>query len=83
MGPRPPAATFQVVPDIPRELDELVLALLDLDRMSRPASAAEVMDCLGAIAGLAPDQDQRVQRSYLYSAEVVGRDAERRRSELG
>ncbi|HEY6878021.1 MAG TPA: protein kinase [Polyangiales bacterium] len=73
--PPPPSAT---APDIPRELDELVLSLLDLDRMSRPASAAEVIDRLGAIAGLAPDQDQRIQRSYLYSADVIGRDGERK-----
>ncbi|HEY6880785.1 MAG TPA: protein kinase [Polyangiales bacterium] len=73
--PPPPSAT---IPDIPRELDELVLSLLDLDRMSRPASAAEVIDRLGAIAGLPPDQDQRVQRSYLYSAEVVARELERK-----
>ena len=74
---RPPAPS-KYVPEIPRELDELVMSLLDLDWMSRPASAAEVMDRLGAIAGLASDEDQRVQRSYLYSAEVVGRDAERK-----
>ncbi|HEY6878068.1 MAG TPA: protein kinase [Polyangiales bacterium] len=72
-----PAPPSKYDPAIPRELDELVLALLDLDRMSRPSSAAEVIDRLGAIAGLAPDQDQRVQRSYLYSAEVIGRDHER------
>ncbi|HEY6881900.1 MAG TPA: serine/threonine-protein kinase, partial [Polyangiales bacterium] len=73
-----PAAPSAYSPDVPRELDELVLSLLDLDRMSRPSSAAEVIDRLGAIAGLAPDQDLRVQRSYLYSAEVIGRDLERK-----
>jgi len=62
---------------IPAELDELVLALIDLDPDSRPSSAAEVMDRLGAIAGIAPDYDERVQRSYLHGAQLVGRDAER------
>src|SRR5690606_9836968 len=38
----------------------------------------ELIDRLGAIAGLAPDQDPRVQRSYLYSTELVGRDVERK-----
>lgn len=74
---RPPSpSTYD--PSIPRELDELVLALLDHDRASRPSSAAELIDRLGAIAGLVPDQDPRVQRSYLYSTELVGRDAERK-----
>ncbi|HEY6878687.1 MAG TPA: serine/threonine-protein kinase, partial [Polyangiales bacterium] len=72
-----PAPPSKYAPDVPRELDELVLSLLDLDRMSRPASAAEVIDRLGAIAELAPDEDQRVQRSYLHAAEVAGRDSER------
>ncbi|HEY6881281.1 MAG TPA: protein kinase, partial [Polyangiales bacterium] len=74
-GSPPPPSTL--VKGIPRELDELVLALLELDRMSRPASAAEVIDRLEAIAGLTPDQDQRVQRSYLHGAQLVGRDSER------
>ncbi|HEY6881013.1 MAG TPA: AAA family ATPase, partial [Polyangiales bacterium] len=34
------------------------------------------MDSLAAIAGLPPDEDQNVQRSYLHTT-VVGRDAER------
>lgn len=72
-----PAPPSSHIPDIPPELDELVLALLDLDPASRPASAAEVMDRLGAIAGIAPDYDQRVQRSYLHGAQLVGRDSER------
>lgn len=72
--PSPPST---YVAEIPRALDELVLALLDLDRMMRPASAAEVIDRLSAIANLAPDHDQQVLSSYLFTRDVVGRDAER------
>lgn len=78
-GRPPPPSTH--VPDIPPELDELVLTLLDLDPASRPSSAAEVMDRLGAIAGIPPDYDERVQRSYLYGAQLVGREAERQQLE--
>ncbi|HEY6878887.1 MAG TPA: protein kinase [Polyangiales bacterium] len=69
-----PPSTY--VPGIPPELDELVLGLLEHDRMLRPGSAAEVIDRLEAIAGLTPDQDSRVLRSYLHSRVVVARDAE-------
>ncbi|HEY6879463.1 MAG TPA: serine/threonine-protein kinase, partial [Polyangiales bacterium] len=70
-----PAPPSELVEGIPAELDELVLSLLELERDARPGSAAEVMDRLAAIAGLPPDEDQRVQRSYLHTT-VVGRDAE-------
>ncbi len=75
-GRPPPPSTY--VRDIPPELDELVLALVDLDPASRPSTAAEVMDRLGAIAGIPPEHDLRVQHSYLHGARVVGRDAERK-----
>ncbi|HEY6881516.1 MAG TPA: protein kinase, partial [Polyangiales bacterium] len=73
-----PAAPSKYAADIPPELDELVLALLECDRMLRPGSAAEVIDRLEAIAGLTPDADPRVLRSYLQSTVMVGRDAQRK-----
>ncbi|HEY6881729.1 MAG TPA: AAA family ATPase, partial [Polyangiales bacterium] len=73
-----PAPPSSYVPEIPAELDRLVLALLEHDRMLRPTSAAEVIDRLEVIAGLTPDRDPRVLRSYLQSAVAIGRDAQRR-----
>jgi tetratricopeptide (TPR) repeat protein len=71
--PPPPSARSA---NVPRKLDELVLALLSLDRALRPSSAAEVMDRLCAIAGLPPEKDVRVARSYLVSQELIGRERE-------
>ena len=71
--PAPPSAHC---PGLPEKLDELVLSLLNLDRALRPSSAAEVMDRVGAVAGLPPEKDTGVARSYLVSQELVGRDRE-------
>lgn len=69
--PSPPS---KLVAGIPNELDELVLSLLSLDRTLRPSSDAEVIDRLGAIAGLSPERDDRIAQSYLVSQELVGRE---------
>jgi tetratricopeptide (TPR) repeat protein len=72
-GP-PPLASF--VPDIPPPLADLVSSLLSLDPLGRPATAAEVIDRLGAIAGLAPIPQIEVTHGYLSSAAMVGRHVE-------
>jgi serine/threonine-protein kinase len=71
--PSPPSAH---VPGIPTDLDHLVLALLSLERLARPASAAEVFERLTAIAGLCPDEQVAVPRAYLATPELVGRSDE-------
>lgn len=69
----PPSAH---VPGIPKELDELILGLLHPDRLARPASAAEVMQRLTAIADLPVEPDEsKVAFSYLAHPPLVGRDA--------
>ncbi len=72
-APAPPSTHCH---GIPEKLDELVLSLLSLDRALRPSSAAEVMDRIGAIAGLPPEKDTRIARSYLVSQELIGRERE-------
>jgi hypothetical protein len=61
---------------IPRGLDELVMSMLAIDPLGRPASAAEVIDRLTAIAGLAPLDATEVRRGFLASAAIVGRTRE-------
>ncbi|HVW27610.1 MAG TPA: protein kinase [Polyangiaceae bacterium] len=61
--------------DVPPELDALVLSLLNLDPLARPATAAAVIDRLTAIAGLPPEGDQTA-KSYLASSGMVGRATE-------
>jgi tetratricopeptide (TPR) repeat protein len=70
-APPPPSS---LVVGIPSELDQLVLSLLSLDQSLRPSSDAEVIDRLGAVAGLPPDEDRLVAESYLVSPDLVGRE---------
>jgi tetratricopeptide (TPR) repeat protein len=55
------------------------MSLLSQDPRGRPASAAELMDRLGAIAKLPPAEDLRVADAYLATPAWVGRDRERKR----
>lgn len=71
--PPPPSS---IAPAVPSSLDELVAALLSLDPVGRPASAAEVIDRLGAVAKLEPAPEMEVARGYLASAPLVGRSRE-------
>ncbi len=71
--PRPPSS---LVPDIPKELDTLVLSLIDLDPLARPSNAAEVMDRLSAIASLDVSEHLTVSQAYLSTPMLVGRDAQ-------
>jgi tetratricopeptide (TPR) repeat protein len=74
-----PAPPSSLAPDVPKALDELVLAMIELDPLSRPASAAEVIDRLSAIAELPRDEDELAARSYLRNPVLVGRDDARER----
>jgi hypothetical protein len=76
VAPTPPSA---IVPDIPPELDALVLALLRVDPDHRPRSAFEVMQRLAAIGGVSVFEEAEVSQAYLSTPTLVGRDAELRR----
>ncbi len=62
-----------VAPEIPQGLSSLVMSLLNLDRLARPVNAAEVIDRLGAIAGLPEDESLGVCQAYLTTPNLVGR----------
>jgi tetratricopeptide (TPR) repeat protein len=68
--PPPPSS---IARGVPAALDELVLSLLRIDPLGRPATAAEVIDRLGAIAGLPPLADAELARGYIASTTLVGR----------
>ncbi len=68
--PRPPSA---FVEDIPKELDQLVLSLIDLDPVARPVNASEVTERLSAIAGLEVEEHLLVSKAYLSTPTLVGR----------
>jgi tetratricopeptide (TPR) repeat protein len=70
-----PTQLPRLVPDLPQPLIELTMELLSLDRMARPASAADVMRRLCGIAGLPIAEDIAVSRAYLTTPVLVGRDA--------
>jgi hypothetical protein len=65
-----------IVPEIPAELDDLILSLLSHEPLGRPTTAAHVIDRLGAIAELPPAEELEVARGYIRSADLVGRKHE-------
>lgn len=71
-----PAPPSSLVPEIPKEFDELILSLLSQRPLARPKHAAEVIDRLNAIAQLEPDPELDVAQGYIQSAGIVGRDRE-------
>ncbi|HMI90450.1 MAG TPA: protein kinase [Polyangiales bacterium] len=71
--PAPPSAH---APGVPRELDELVLALLSLDVLARPASAAEVIERLKSICSVEIEGEAQVARAYLAGTALVERAPE-------
>ena len=70
---RPPQLS-RLAPELPAALSALIMQLLSLDRDGRPSSAAEVMERLEAIAGLAPEERSEVSRAYLTTPALVGRE---------
>ena len=70
----PPPSTY--APKVSEALDDLILEMLCLNPLGRPASAAVVMDRLTAIGGLARDPDIELRHGYLASAAMVGRRRE-------
>ncbi len=74
-----PPLPSSLVEDIPKELDSLVMSLISLDNVARPASAAEVIEKLSAIAALEVDETLLISKAYLSTPMLVGRDKERLR----
>jgi tetratricopeptide (TPR) repeat protein len=72
-----PAPPSQLAPDVPAGLDQLVLALLSLDPLGRPSSAAEVIDRLSALAQLDAEPLTGIAESHLLSSALVGREREK------
>lgn len=75
-APPPPSASRA---EVPAALDELVLAMLSLDPLARPRSAAEVIERVDAIVGTGLEAEHEIARGYLASATFVGRRDEMRR----
>ncbi|HEY6558563.1 MAG TPA: AAA family ATPase [Polyangiaceae bacterium] len=73
IAPAPPSAYAR---DVPEALDRLISSLLRRDPVARPASAAEVIERLGAIAGTPRVPELETARGYLASGALVGRSEE-------
>ncbi|HMI92202.1 MAG TPA: serine/threonine-protein kinase, partial [Polyangiales bacterium] len=71
-----PRRLTELLPEIPLALERLVMELMQLDPSLRPASAAEVMDRLSAIAELPADEQMLVSQAYLTTPTLVARDRE-------
>jgi len=72
--PLPPSA---FIPDIPPDLDRLILSMLSQDPLGRPENAAAVIDQLTVIAGLSPSPTSAPSRA---TSSRVPSSAARRRS---
>ncbi|MBN1653112.1 MAG: serine/threonine-protein kinase PknK [Deltaproteobacteria bacterium] len=70
----PPHPPSHYAKDIPETLDNLVLALLQLDRSMRPSSAGEVMERLCAIANVDIREQLIVPKAYFTTPTMVGRN---------
>lgn len=75
-GEGPPRPPSEWEPGIPPELDDLVLRLLSQDPLSRPTSAADVIERLEIIAELESEETLEVSASYLINPKLVGRERE-------
>jgi hypothetical protein len=71
-----PASPSVWSPDVPPELDAMVLSMVSRDPLARPSSAAEVIERLDAIGRLEPEERREVAYSYVLSAKTVGRTDE-------
>ena len=71
-----PAPPSTVAPELPGPLDDLVMSLLDIEPLGRPSSAAEVVDRLGAVADLEPEEEREAARGFVLSAPLVGLEQE-------
>lgn len=69
---RPPPRLIERRPDVPEDLDRLVMSLLDVDPLARPATAAEVIDRLNVLFDLDPERLD-IQQAYLQKPTLVGR----------
>jgi hypothetical protein len=73
-GPLTPPSLL--VDSIPAALDALVVSLLSLDPVARPANAAAVIEQLTSLADLPPEELEQAAESYLRSGALVGRQKE-------
>lgn len=72
----PPPRPSSLREEVPQPLDDLVMSLLSIDPLGRPAAAAEVIDRLSAIAGLPAVGLEQSAEGYLLSGKLVGRQHE-------
>ncbi|HEX5660541.1 MAG TPA: protein kinase [Polyangiales bacterium] len=73
------AARNELLEAPPQELDDLLAALLRVERAERPASTTELIDRLNAVAELEPEASELAVQGYLASKVFVGRERERER----
>ena len=72
----PPLPPVAYVPDLPQQLNALIMRLISLDRSARPTSAVDVVERMTAIAGLPHDPRLAVASSYLTTPSLAGRGKE-------
>lgn len=72
----PPVPPSALVPEVPAELERLILSMLSQDPLGRPETAAAVIDQLTVIGRLSPEPHERAEQSYFLSSPIVGRSTQ-------
>ncbi|HEX6240274.1 MAG TPA: serine/threonine-protein kinase, partial [Polyangiales bacterium] len=65
-------------PDLPKELDTLVMGLLSENPLARPSTTGEVIDRLSAVLGLMPTPRSDASDIGLSQPDLTGRERERK-----
>jgi len=72
----PPSSLLERLPELPVALDDLILALLQIDPGRRPDSAADVIERLGSIGGFTERSDSEIPEGHFSSLALIGRERE-------
>jgi Protein kinase domain/AAA ATPase domain len=69
-----PVAPKTLNPEVPPEISALIMRMLMLDRGARVQTVAEIVEQLGAHAGIEHEDVSEISKAYLTTPTVVGRD---------
>jgi hypothetical protein len=70
-----PVAPKMLAPEVPPEISALVMRMLMLERGARVQTVAEIIEQLGAHAGIEHEDVSEISKAYLTTPTVVGRDS--------
>jgi hypothetical protein len=70
-----PVAPKSLVPELPTEVSAMIMRMITLERGARVQTAGEIVEQLGAHAGIEHHNLDEISKAYLTAPTIVGRDA--------